>query len=277
MPGHGGLHRAAESGLFKPRWGLRDAVCTLVVAWRVFEGSPVVVAANRDEAADRPSSPPAHRSGSPGVVAPRDDRAGGTWIGYNEAGVFAGLSNRWTDAVLEGERSRGLLVGDALAERSADAAARAVESAVVEAEYDGYNLVVADAEAAVLVEWDGRLAVTELEPGVHVVMNAGYDDQFTTVRSRPDAAAAQAESAQRVREALHPRTGEGAADWLDRAAGVLGDHDYGVCVHGDGYGTRSSSLIRLGGDGSVEYRYADGPPCTTPFEPVRVGDIEGQS
>lgn len=252
-------------------------MCTLVVAWRAFVGSPVVVAANRDEATDRPSSPPAHRGGSPAVVAPRDERAGGTWIGYNEAGVFAGLSNRWTGAELAGERSRGLLVGDALAERNAEAAARAVESAVDEAEYDGFNLVVADAGAAVLMEWDGRLAVTDFEPGVHVVMNAGYDDQFTTVPSRPDAAAKQAEGARRVREALQPRTGEEAADWFHRAAGVLGDHDYGVCVHGDGYGTRSSSLIRLGADGSVEYRYADGPPCTTPFEPVRVGDIEGQS
>jgi hypothetical protein len=48
--------------------------------------------------------------------------------------------------------------------------------------------------------------------------------------------------------------------------GVVSDHQYGVCVHGDGFGTRSSSLIRLGDTQS--YEYAGGPPCRTPFEPV---------
>jgi len=252
-------------------------VCTLVLAWQVFADAPVVVAANRDEAADRPSSPPARREGPPAVVAPRDDRAGGTWIGYNEAGLFAGLSNRWGDAVRGGERSRGLLVEDVLSARSADAAAQSVEAAVADAEYAGFNLVLADKDAAVLMEWDGRLAVTEFDPGVHVVMNAGFDDQFRTVSRRPDAAAAQAESAHRLRDALRPRPAEVATEWLARAGRLLGDHDYGVCVHGDGYGTQSSSLIRLGADGSTEYHFADGPPCVTPFEPVRVGDIEGQS
>lgn len=252
-------------------------MCTLVLAWQLFADAPVVVAANRDEAADRPSSPPARRPGPPAIVAPRDDRAGGTWIGYNEAGLFVGLSNRWSDTELAGERSRGLLVEDALSMRSVDAAAQSVEAAVTVDEYAGFNLVLADADAAVLMEWDGRLQVTDLDPGIHVVMNAGYDDQFRTVDSRPDAAAAQAESAHLLRGAMSPRDAEVASEWLDRAAGLLGDHDFGVCVHEDGFGTRSSSLIRLGAAGSTEYRFADGPPCVTPFERVSVGDIEGQS
>lgn len=252
-------------------------MCTLVVAWRVFEDVPVVVAANRDEALDRPSSRPSRWEESPAIVAPRDDRAGGTWIGFNDTGVFAGLSNRWNDTALTGDRSRGLLVRDALEHRTTRAAVRAVEAAVAEDAYDGFNLVVAEADAAVLLEWDGQLHETDLQPGVHVVMNAGYDDHFPGGSGRPEAAASQAETARRVRDALQPRAGEDAAGWLDRAADVLGDHDFGVCVHGDGFGTRSSSLIRIGADGSAAYRYADGPPCETPFEPVPVQDIEGQS
>ena len=246
-------------------------MCTLIVAWDVFEEAPVVVAANRDEAVDRPSTPPRRRPGSeggPAVVAPRDEQAGGTWIGYNDSGVFAGLSNRWSDRDLAGERSRGLLVGDALAERDVGAAVRAAESAVATDEYEGFNLVVAGAEAAVLLEWDGRLSVSEFEPGVHVVMNAGFDDAFREVPGQGEAARAQAESSALVREALQPELDESADDWLERAADVLGDHDYGVCVHRNGFGTRSSSLISLRSDGTATYRYADGPPCETAFEPV---------
>ncbi len=252
-------------------------MCTLVVAWRIFEGVPVVVAANRDETLDRPSSRPSRWEGSPTIVAPRDDRAGGTWIGFNDAGVFAGVSNRWDNTTPPGDRSRGLLVRDVLEQRNTNAAARAVEAAVAEDGYDAFNLVVADADSAVLFEWDGQLHETDLQPGVHVVMNAGYDDHFPGGSGRPEAAASQAENARRVRDALQPRSGEDATGWLDRAGAVLGDHDFGVCVHGDGFGTRSSSLIRIGTDGSAEYRYADGPPCETPFERVPVQDIEGQS
>lgn len=258
-------------------------MCTLVIAWDAFAGAPVVVAANRDEAVDRPASPPARREGPPGVVAPRDERAGGTWIGYNDAGVFAGLSNRWNEGDLAGERSRGLLVDDALAHDDAASAVRAVEDAVIAHEYDGFNLVIADDSAAVLLGWDGRLSVADLGPGVHVVMNAGYDDTFHAVPERPEAAATQAESAAKVREALALRPDETPEAWLDRAADVLGDHDYGVCVHRDGYGTRSSSLIALRSDGSTTYRFADGPPCVTPYEDVAVagigrgGSAEGQS
>jgi hypothetical protein len=66
-----------------------------------------------------------------------------------------------------------------------------------------------------------------------------------------------------VRTTLEPESDESAAEWLTRAKTVLGDHDYGVCIHGDGYGTVSTSLVAIGADGTVDYRYADGPPCRT--------------
>jgi uncharacterized protein with NRDE domain len=71
-------------------------VCTLVFAWQVFTDAPVVAAANRDELLDRPSASPDVIDESPRVLAPRDEEAGGTWIGYNEHGVFVAITNRWT-------------------------------------------------------------------------------------------------------------------------------------------------------------------------------------
>jgi len=244
-------------------------VCTLTFAWRVFDDAPLVVAANRDEALDRPSIPPARIEGDDGdpvVIAPRDEEAGGTWIGTNEHGVFVGITNRWTDAALAGERSRGLLVRDALAEASAAAATSVVQDAVREAEYDGFNLVVADAEDGEYLAWDGALDAAVLDPGVHVVVNVGRDADYEVPSVRREYGERQAENALAVHDALQPRDGERAAGWRERAAAVLGDHDYGVCVHGDGYGTRSSSLLQTGRE--FEYRYADGPPCEADYERV---------
>jgi len=242
-------------------------VCTLVIAWQVFAETPLVVAANRDELLDRPSIPPERISDDPGIVAPRDEEAGGTWIGYNEYGVFTAITNRWVETALAGERSRGLLVGDALERHTAERAARMVERSVEDTEYEGFNLVVADESAAIYLSWDGQLTVRNFEPGVHVVVNVGTDDDVVIPSHRPEAGETQAENANAVRTALQPEPGESAGAWLSRAEDVVSDHDYGVCIHHDEFGTRSSSLLEMGSDG-IAYRFANGPPCRTPYRRV---------
>lgn len=245
-------------------------MCTLVLAWQVFEDAPIVAVANRDEFLDRPSEPPGVLEEDPRIVAPRDAEAGGTWIGYNEHGLFVAITNRWVD--IEGERSRGLLVRDALAHESAEVAARFVEDAVEEHRYAGFNLVVADERAAIFFEWHDQLLVRNFAQGVHVVVNVGADGNFFVPEGREEAGEEQALNALRVSAALQPEPDETADEWVDRAAAVVGDHDYGVCVHREDtdFGTRSSSLLVLRADGSAEYRFADGPPCETDYEPVDV-------
>ncbi|UPV73815.1 NRDE family protein [Halorussus limi] len=246
-------------------------MCTLILAWQMFDDAPIAAAANRDEALGRPSRPPGVLDENPRVVAPRDEEAGGTWIGYNDAGVFVAVTNRRTD--IEGERSRGLLVRDALARESASAADAFVQSELADRRYAGFNLVVADREQARLLEWDGVLRTTNFDPGVHVVVNEGYDEAAT--------------KAERIREAVRPEptTDEsatelgGAAAWFERAKAVLRDHDLGACVHGDGYGTRSSSLVAVDADGTGRYWFADDAPCETDYEAVTVeetGESDGQ-
>ena len=241
-------------------------MCTLALAWRVFEEAPVVVGANRDESYDRPADPPARVADDPAIVAPRDAEAGGTWIGYNEHRLFVGITNRWVEGPAR-ERSRGRLVADCLERESAEAACRFAEREVRDTGYEGFNLVLADASAAFLLEWDGRLRVRRFDPGVHVVVNVGADGAFFEPERRPEAGREQAANARRLREALRPEPGETADAWLARTADALGDHEFGVCVHGDGFGTRSSSLISLGED-RARYEFADGPPCETPFRSV---------
>ncbi|MFC7057702.1 NRDE family protein [Halovenus salina] len=241
-------------------------MCTLTFAWQVFEDAPLLVAANRDEVLDRPSAPPQRRDWEVPVVAPEDTRAGGTWLGYNEHGVVVAITNRWLDADIEGERSRGLLVRDALGAESAEAAVRTVERELDERTYDGFNLVAADPAAAVLVESGHKRRVRALSPGVHVVVNVGADGAYAVPGHRQDTGEQQAKNADAVRRTLRPEPGEQPGNWLDRAAAVLGDHEYGVCVHSDGFGTKSASLLWLGDE--RRYEFADGPPCETEFERV---------
>lgn len=245
-------------------------MCTLIVAWQVFEDTPVAAVANRDELYARPSRPPAVEAGEPRVVAPRDEAAGGTWIGYNEAGVVVAVTNRWVESP-DGERSRGLLVRDALDRRSAEAAARFVERELDARDYGPFHLLVADADAALLLAWDGvgngPVRVENLVPGVHTVVNVGWDGSYFVPERRPGVGERQADDTERVRAAIRPEPGESAAAWTDRTRTVIADHEYGRCLHGEEFGTKSASVIRLGPEGGV-FEHADGPPCETPFELV---------
>jgi uncharacterized protein with NRDE domain len=251
-------------------------MCTFIMAWQVFDDAPIVAAANRDERLDRPARPPSVLTEDPRVIAPQDEDAGGTWIGYNEHRVFVAVLNRWTDTELAGDRSRGLLVMDALDRESAIESTEIIEGAAEKNEYEGFNLIVADANDALLYEWDGQLRETTFEPGVHIIVNVGVDDHFEVpdfrtappdVRtSRRQAAEDQAENTRQARADLQPTSGESPAEWRDRATSVLSDHDYGFCVHHGDFGTRSSSLITLADDRMVDDRFADGAPCEAGIE-----------
>lgn len=249
---------------------LAQPVCTLTIGFQVFPDAPVVVAANRDERLDRPAEPPARRDWTLPTIAPLDETAGGTWIGFNNESVLVAITNRWLDADLAPDRSRGLLVRDALGYETATAAARAIEHELDTRSYDGFNLLIADQSTALVFEWTGNLRISPLSPGIHVVMNTGWNDSFTIPAERADLAEQQRASARRVRAALQVEPGESADEWLARAGRVLGNHEYRVCIHQDGYGTRSSSLIGLRADESGTYCFADGPPCQTPFEKIPV-------
>ncbi|MCU4753401.1 NRDE family protein [Halobacteria archaeon AArc-curdl1] len=286
-------------------------MCTLVFAWQVFDGAPIAVAANRDERLDRPASPPAVYATDPVVIAPRDAQAGGTWIGVNEAGLFTGITNRWLDDDLPSERSRGKLVADVLSCSSATKARAHVERALENHAYDGFNLVIADDGAAWCLEWDGESSWTAFDPGVHIVYNTGFDDVAEIPTRRGAVASDQATNAQRVKQRLEealedqqsssgdvsvpacssdtpdsdapacssampysdaPVDSGAVSDWLETAGNVLGDHEYGVCVHGDGFGTRSSSRLALGGVAQTQYAVTDGPPCRNQYRDVDLGD-----
>ena len=255
---------------FKPGRRLRGVVCTLIVAWQAFEDTPIAVVANRDELYARGSRPPAVESSELRIVAPRDEEAGGTWLGYNEAGVVVAITNRWVESP-DGGRSRGLLVRDALHRYSAEDAARFVERELDERDYGPFHLLVADADAALLLAWDGvgngPVHVENLVPGVHTVVNVGWNGSYFVPERRPGVGEKQAEDTERVRAVIRPEPGEPATEWTGRVRGIVADHEYGRCIHGEEFGTKSASVVRLGPEGGV-FEHAEGPPCETPFEVV---------
>ena len=151
-------------------------MCLLAVLYRLVPESPILVAANREEYYDRPSQPPSIQSGKPRILCGMDQRAGGTWLGVNQHGLFVGLCNRRTSGDPFGARSRGLLAREVL--KSATAR-RGVDKAMEELmthRYEGLNLIVCDAESGWVIHSDGEQEVLPLEEGLNIIGNQNVND-----------------------------------------------------------------------------------------------------
>lgn len=240
-------------------------MCTLAAFVGAWPDAPLLVAANRDERLSRASSGPRQWKGEE-FVAPRDEEAGGTWLGLHRSGLFVGVTNRagtTRDPLL---RSRGTLVVEALRLGSA----RRVHEAFATGALDGrafnpFHLFYADLTGEAFVTWfDGSAVHREAAPrGLAVVTerSLGGDDHGRT---------------ERVRRRLAPLLERSAPPTLEDLAPALREHDEtdriaSTCIHVPelGYGTRSSLLldVRAGHPGS-RWLWAEGAPCTLPYVQV---------
>ena len=217
-----------------------------------------MIAANRDEYSGRPSEGPALRDTANGIIlAPRDLRAGGTWLGVTSSGLFAALTNRICASPDPSRRSRGLLVLDALSAGSASDAAERFERLSADA-YNPFNLFLADRETAHVVSCAGSAERFDLQPGAHVIGNVRFGERTPKLERQQKWAEEAAQApAHRV---------------LERLADICRNHEgehaiAATCVHGSAYATQSSTLLRMDApSGSGELRYAEGTPCTSEFE-----------
>jgi hypothetical protein len=254
-------------------------MCSVVVLRRPGHRWPLILAANRDEMADRPWKPPArHWPDRPEVVAGLDELANGAWLGLSDWGVVAGILNRvGTLGPAPGFRSRGELPLEALDHGEARAAATALADLDPRA-YRPFNMVVADSRDAFWIRSihggngggpGGVVQILALEEGVSMITAHDCNDPGSPRIRR---------YLPRFREA--PAPDPDAGDWqawtqlltlkdFDAEAGPRGAM---TVVTETGFGTVSSSLIalpdRLDALSRPIWLFAPGPPDRTAFAPV---------
>jgi hypothetical protein len=234
-------------------------MCTLAILFRVARGTPILLAANREERFDRPTQYPKIQSGTPRLVCGIDRQAGGTWLGVNQHGLLCAVANRPKQNVPIEPRSRGLLCRDLLEMRTAkEAAARAVKELSTGA-YAGANYLCADGRYAAVVHGGNKIEVVELTPGLHVITSGNVDDP-------------RDERHEFVRRMLTLHTLDSAVTFLAVASRVFsrkpdGDGRRGLVLTGGEFGTVSSTLLSLPRKiQHAVYQYASGPPCDNAYD-----------
>jgi uncharacterized protein with NRDE domain len=234
-------------------------MCFVLILTRVHSVYPLIVAANRDEARARPALPPARWGGTPTVWAGRDKVAGGTWLGVNDAGLLAAITNRREGENDPARPSRGGLCLGLLRTRSAEAGAAFVDGELARSPFNPFNLLCA-------TPTDGWVRTSRgdrwpLEAGVHVVTNEGdLDDTGQPMVKRGLELAAEIDLRQPDLPALMHQLGRICQD---------GEGSHPICRPDGERGTVSSSLIAIGADGKIaDYWHAPGPPCRVPYAPI---------
>ena len=246
-------------------------MCTLAFYFQVFPHYPIVAAANRDESLTRPSATPRQLWSAPWIFGGQDLLAGGTWLGINEHGILAAILNRHTGHPANPRcRSRGILCLDALKYPSVRQAVDFV-NAQSPTEYNPFNLLIANhTEAYVIYAQPPLFETKPLRPGFHLLTNYNLNDLTCprTKRSSAEFARIASHNSDRplsfsdICSQLHPLLATHAPDPDPRAS---------VCIHLDGYGTCSSSVLAYS---YIERRYlytfAPGSPCRNPYSDVDI-------
>ncbi|MFC1876109.1 NRDE family protein [Thermodesulfobacteriota bacterium] len=155
-------------------------MCLIVFAYRSHPDYRLVLAANRDEFYNRPTRHVAFWDDAPEILAGRDLKAGGTWMGVTRTGRFAAITNyREVDLTREDAPSRGNLVRDFLIGNSTPHDYLKTVQDKSQA-HNGFNLIIGNTND--LLYYSNRDgSIRNIEPGVHGLSNHLLDTPWPKV------------------------------------------------------------------------------------------------
>jgi len=237
-------------------------VCLLFVCRNAHPDYPLIVLANRDEFHDRPTQRAAFWAEHPSVLAGRDLRAGGTWLGITRHGRWAALTNFREPPRASSDRSRGDLVKDYLTgAQGARDYARTISRAGDE--FDGFNLLLGEPHEIIWLSNRGG-DVEFLQSGIHGLSNHLLETPWPKVTHGKRKLALQLEQQPVIDRLFQPLVDRTAypdnlpQTGVDPATERLLSSAF---ISSASYGTRSSTLIMVNRAGQVyfEERAYDDP------------------
>ncbi|MFZ5570053.1 MAG: NRDE family protein [Thermodesulfobacteriota bacterium] len=230
-------------------------MCLILFAYDHHPDFRLILAANRDEFHDRPTLPLHFWPDKPALLAGRDLKARGTWLGVTRRGRLAALTNfREPESVNSRAPSRGALVRDFL-ETELDAEAHLSRVAAMDAVYNGFNLLVGDINALWYYSNRGP-GILRVPPGIHGISNHLMDTPWPKVTGgkaelerliRTDAIDEEA-----LFRLLGDRTPPPPEQLPDTGVGPVWERLLAPrFITSNVYGTRSSSLVLIRKDLTV--------------------------
>jgi uncharacterized protein with NRDE domain len=258
-------------------------MCLILFAYKVHPTYNLILAANRDEFYERPSSSADFWEDAPQVLAGRDLKEGGTWMGIDRAGKFAAITNyrdpvSWkNNAPSRGGLVSSYLCGNQSIDEYLDKISRQAQL------YNGYNLILGDRRE--LFAYSNRGEKQKLNSGIYGLSNHFLNILWPKVfRGKKLLTAALDKKGAELEEALFAML----ADRKIPADNKLPDTGIGlewervlspVFITSPVYGTRSSTILLIGKNGRLKFmeKVFDGNPqewVTSSFSFIRERSVE---
>ena len=233
-------------------------MCLILFAYQIHPVHRLVFAANRDEFYDRPTRPARFWKSDPRILAGKDLKGGGTWMGIALSGRLAAVTNfREPGEQKPDVFSRGSLVLDFLKQEVSPR--KYLEKVRSQAHrYNGFNLLAGDGQS--LYHYSNRSAdIRIVKPGIHGLSNHLLDTPWPKVEKgtrmlakavsdpgplKPEHLFAILQDDTKPPDDQLPHTGV-ALEW-ERILSPL-------FVSSEIYGTRSSTVLLWDRDGTVRF------------------------
>lgn len=233
-------------------------MCLILFAYRFHPDYRLILAANRDEFYDRPTQPAVFWEDVPEILAGRDLKAGGTWMGITRTGRFAAITNyRETGVTKEDAPSRGGLVKDYLTGNSAPHDYLKTVQAMGQ-NYNGFNLIIGD-EKDLFYYANRDAKIRAVKPGMHGLSNHLLDTPWPkiiqgTSRLQSLIANEKGVSQEALFDILADRSTPANAALPDTGVGIEWEKILApVFITSDIYGTRSSSILLWEHTGAITF------------------------
>jgi uncharacterized protein with NRDE domain len=148
-------------------------MCLIAFSYKTHPIYKLILIANRDEFYSRPTRKAQFWTdeGEPNIVAGKDLKANGTWMGIHRFGRWGALTNyRDLNNIKENAPSRGSLVLDYL--KQEEQPLKHLNELKHDAnQYNGFNLLIGNKDKLLHYSNESDV-ITEIEPGIHGVSNA---------------------------------------------------------------------------------------------------------
>jgi uncharacterized protein with NRDE domain len=242
-------------------------MCLIVFAYNAHPSYRLILAANRDEFYERPSSPADFWKDTPHVLAGRDLKKGGTWLGITREGKFAAITNYRDPASWKNNApSRGKLVsryisGNQNANNYLEKISRQTDK------YNGFNLILGDRNN--LFAFSNRGGEKQkLNAGIYGLSNHLLDTPWPKVlRAKKKLKATLKEKGAALEEALFTLLSDRYFPPENNLPTTGVDKEWErvlspIFIKSPNYGTRSSTILLIGKNKHVKFieKVFDGNP-----------------
>jgi uncharacterized protein with NRDE domain len=233
-------------------------MCLILFSYELHPDYRLMLAANRDEFYSRPTTSLDYWSDHPAVLAGRDLKGNGTWLGVTRSGRLAAITNfREPAAQLQNVPSRGILIRDFLTgnlspERYLKSVSKKSEA------YNGFNLIAGDPSG--LYYYSNRASrVRRLRPGLYGISNHLLDTAWPKIQRGKGLLKGQLSGLEKIDtekiwEILADRSLPADKALPDTGVGLQWERILApLFISSPDYGTRSSSIVLMEYSGQITF------------------------